>query len=1071
MPALSIKIKGKTFRFRNVFLLVALLLISGLSGKLILGSPTLVRAADQSTNTAPEPGIPPLPHVQQISAQGGNTTCTLLEDGSVKCWGENSFGQLGNGANDNSNVPVPVRGLGDASAVVAGYSHSCALVEGYVECWGKNNAGQLGDGTTTNRTTPVKTNGMGDIVALSIGDAHTCALGEEGDVQCWGARWGGQPGGVTPSPVVGLADRVVSIADGLQHTCAALKNGDVQCWGRNNNGQLGNGTTHESATPVTVIGIDNAQSVFAGQTHTCALLNDGKTKCWGRDAEGQLGNGIAVISSTVPVDVVGIDRKVHWLGLGGEHTCALIESIEGIVKCWGDDRSGQLGIFLPPPSYSATPLNVPNLLGRVKQVVGGSAHTCALLKEGIVQCWGANNSGQLGNGRNDNSIVPVIVIEPDAQSEGTPTETEEPTKIEEPTEVKTPTPTFTVLPSITSTPTKLPSATATPKPTKTETPTPTARPSATSTATPRPTRTTAPTRIPIPTVPETTLSVDSITPNHGVNTGRTNVTIHGANFGATPQVRLGDHLLTEVVFVDATQLLAVIPADLPPATYNLIVTNPDGNSAKLPQAFTVEPATVSVLKVQPGRGSANVPNDVTIIGFNFMNGAQASLNTTPPVQFTTTYINSLHLLATIPAGLTPGLYDLTITNPGGANATLPKAYQVLATINDDLTSSEENLWADPQPLRAQTATTVGLVVHRQGGKNLIAGVKVRFTVEDQTHATTALGDGEIIEPLAPRSDASTQGVNWTPAAAGNYTVTAVIDPDNQITEGDETNNTVHHTFAVLPADLDQLAPHVDKLTINQGATDTTVPTVTLALTATDPTEPPPSSGVNTALFIEYIYSQSADQWLPVQTSGWQLYATAHNNYPWQLLPRAGLHYVKGWAADQAGNISTYPFRALTNYIPLVDHVEQNQARVYRYALEAGQRLQVKVEPLHGDPDLYVWAPDYASGGRPPYVSNLEGEGTVDQINFVAPLKGVYQIEIYGYSAADYRLTVTISAGSNVEAAAQTGGVTANKPVYTQPLIALDSAPSDRQSLPAAPNIPTGIPATTSSAIYLPLVSR
>ena len=227
----------------------------------------------------------------------------------MQCWGNNHFGQLGNGGTTNSTTPVAVIGISDATALSVGYSHSCAITgEGTVKCWGSNSFGQLGDGGT-NSTTPVTVSGINDATALSAGQMHTCAITSQGAVKCWGENRNGKLGNgggaisTTPVAVSGISN-ATAVAAGVEHTCAITGEGTVQCWGWNGFGQLGTGSTTSSTTPVTVGGISNATALAAGHAHTCAIINGGMLQCWGNNRYGQLGNGESSFYTTAQ-DVVG----------------------------------------------------------------------------------------------------------------------------------------------------------------------------------------------------------------------------------------------------------------------------------------------------------------------------------------------------------------------------------------------------------------------------------------------------------------------------------------------------------------------------------------------------------------------------------------------------------------------------------------------------------------------------------------------------------------------------------------------------------------------------------------------
>ena len=255
---------------------------------------------------------------------------------------------------------------------------------------------------------------------ITAGDYHACALLQNGEARCWGNNTAGQLGDGTetdsssPVPVLQLA-QAVGISTGGFHTCAVLQNGAVKCWGRNEIGQLGDGTTDSSSVPVAVSGITNAIAVAAGYKHTCALLQNGTVQCWGDNSYGELGDGNAVLTSerggastshsSVPVTVVGINTAVAVTASDGYHSCAVLQ--DGTVRCWGDNVSGQLGDG--SRTTAVTPVAVVGI-GAAVDVSSGDFHTCALLRNGTVNCWGLNYTGQLGSGSStSDSATPVEV--------------------------------------------------------------------------------------------------------------------------------------------------------------------------------------------------------------------------------------------------------------------------------------------------------------------------------------------------------------------------------------------------------------------------------------------------------------------------------------------------------------------------------------------------------------------------------------------------------------------------------------------------------------------------------------
>jgi alpha-tubulin suppressor-like RCC1 family protein len=352
--------------------------------------------------------------VRAVSA-GMNHTCALTNSGGVKCWGSNYYGQLGDGTIDNRSTPVDVVGLTSGiSTVIAGGFHTCALTtSGGVKCWGNNYYGQLGDGTTDNRSTPVDVVGLtSGVSAISAGGDHTCALTTSGGVKCWGSNYSGQLGDgttdnrLTPVDVTGLTSGIKAVSAGGMHTCALTTSGGVKCWGDNFVGQLGDGTTNNRSTPGDIVDLINVASIASSKgNHTCAVIPAGGIKCWGENFSGQLGDGTTANRST-PVDVAGLTSGVSAVSSGESHTCALTTS--GGVKCWGYNDAGQLGDGTT--TSRSTSVDTVNLTNGVSAVSTGVFHTCALTSSDGVKCWGNNSDGQLGDGTTVNRLTQVDVV-------------------------------------------------------------------------------------------------------------------------------------------------------------------------------------------------------------------------------------------------------------------------------------------------------------------------------------------------------------------------------------------------------------------------------------------------------------------------------------------------------------------------------------------------------------------------------------------------------------------------------------------------------------------------------------
>jgi alpha-tubulin suppressor-like RCC1 family protein len=354
----------------------------------------------------------PLQNVTKIAC-GINHTVVLVANGVLKSWGNNEKGQLGDGTNDRRNTPGNVvEILKDPNTQIAcGANHTVAVINGVLKSWGDNGYGQLGNGTNDSRNIPGDVSGsLINIGQIACGFGHTVVVAD-GGLKSWGLNDKGQlgDGGTTtqrniPYNISGISTNAnTQIACGGQHT-VALVNNVLKSWGDNDHGQLGNGTTAKRNTPGDVSGsLTNITQIACGFYHTVVVAN-GVLKSWGLNDKGQLGNGKNDRRNT-PGDVYGGLTDITQIACGFYHTVVVAD---GVLKSWGFNYNGQLGIGANESTN--TPGNVAFLsLKTIGQIACGRYHTVAVA-DGELKSWGNNEFGQLGDGRNNDRDTPVNVV-------------------------------------------------------------------------------------------------------------------------------------------------------------------------------------------------------------------------------------------------------------------------------------------------------------------------------------------------------------------------------------------------------------------------------------------------------------------------------------------------------------------------------------------------------------------------------------------------------------------------------------------------------------------------------------
>ncbi len=352
--------------------------------------------------------LPSVSIAQTISAGSGHSLF-ICSDSTIMACGWNGSGQLGDGTQNNSTVPVQVSGVGSVIAVAGGEQHSLALKrDGTVWAWGDNSYGQLGIGNNLPQLTPVPVSGLSDVVAIASRYEHSIALKNDGTVWAWGYNGFGQLGDSTTVnrsvPIqVHMLSGITAISAGQLHSLALKNDSTIWAWGGNVNGQLGNNSTADDSVPVMVNGPIKAIAIAAGGFHSLALRDDGTVWAWGGNLYGQLGNG-SNFSDSIPVPAVGLPTIISVAG-GWGYSFAIASN--GTAWAWGHGPVGQLGIG--SMGDTANPIQVTGISG-ITEIVGGYVHSLALQNSGTTTAWGANSVGELGDGTTTYRLVPTNVV-------------------------------------------------------------------------------------------------------------------------------------------------------------------------------------------------------------------------------------------------------------------------------------------------------------------------------------------------------------------------------------------------------------------------------------------------------------------------------------------------------------------------------------------------------------------------------------------------------------------------------------------------------------------------------------
>jgi hypothetical protein len=462
-------------------------------------------------------------------------------------------------------------------------------------------------------------------------------------------------------------------------------------------------------------------------------------------------------------------------------------------------------------------------------------------------------------------------------------------------------------------------------------------------------------------------------------------------------------------------------------------------SYTLENAFNVYPAP-NVLSVRPPEGYDSVPSDITICGEGFAaTGTKAYIKIDgQEIDLSSQTYGDTCIVGVVPSKsdpiyggkIKPGVYDIIVRGPCGE---AKGQYRILSdSLNDDLWSSE--LWVTGKGagdkdsgicVRLNDEIDLGAFINRRGGKEPIVGDLAITFYEGKPGDINPVKIGDATAYIPPRVNAteritgvSTSAVRWRPTKTGRYDIYAVIDSGNIVNEDVEDNNVVSRTVQVLPPvdktpSGDGIAPNAITFTVNGGKTLAHQREITLAADIMDFAQVGvKESGVYSYYIVELVYNPATGAWVPVNGSGWKQVSQPGSKsitevMTWTLHTQGGIRYVQIWSSDKEGNVSRYPYQQQVSFMNSCERVARDGARTYMQKLKAGDKLFVELASCDGDPDLYIWPPDWNDRGA--YVSNQKGNTleTTPDGGYVAQVDGTYAIEVYGYSNARFSISIDV----------------------------------------------------------------
>ncbi len=556
-------------------------------------------------------------------------------------------------------------------------------------------------------------------------------------------------------------------------------------------------------------------------------------------------------------------------------------------------------------------------------------------------------------------------------------------------------------------------------------------------------------------------------PREGFSSVYTWLYISGVGFTDPMSVTLNDVAIESVYFGSENMLYALVPEGMAPGAYTLHVCAVDGRCSALSDIFTIiDGSAPGLWSITPNRTRVGVQTEIYLYGHNLTDEMTVTIGGLP-VESMQMLAGGGEIRAISPADLPAGVHDVQMVHATGT-VTLYGAFTVIG--DEDQTSdwwaSDEDLWLSPSMVRNGDAVQIGLNVHRAGGEMTEQSDVSFYLIVD---GVPELLDRVLTPPIPAGTESiDTASMTWVVSGmTDSFTVMAVIDEDGRSTDSNRENNIVTRTVSILPAMTDEDAPWVSSFTVNDGAVETADRQVTIAVGVTETT--------SAMYIVEREFNTAAGLWIPIQSTGWISYESA---FPLTLTGSSGLRYVQAWVSDESGNISSNSGFVGINYNAAPERLMLGQVRMFRYPMTEGQSVTVTLETLSGDADLYVWNPDGSSADW----SIVPSTGT-DQVVIAATMSGEYQVEVYGYEAGEYRMTIEYGVGARPSA--RLSARSSAKTVRSAPVVQPASRPAGSIALPNAPiggvlpqpNITTPTPAPTmtpapgSQKIYVPILIR